>query len=85
MATLNDTQRVYSLRWHCRRGMKELDVLLTRYLERDYYKAPLQQRQAFEELLERSDPEILDYILGKVAPETRELALVIARLSIAGD
>jgi antitoxin CptB len=85
MASFTDTQRVYSLRWRCRRGMKELDVLLTRYLERDYHIAALPQRQAFEELLERSDPEILDYILGRVAPETRELGLVIARLSIAGD
>ena len=85
MASFNDTQRVYSLRWRCRRGMKELDVLLTRYLDRDYYGAPLAQRQAFEELLEKSDPEILDYILGRAVPETRELALVIARLSIAGD
>jgi len=85
MASFTDTQRVYSLKWRCRRGMKELDVLLTRYLERDYYSAVLAQRQAFEELLERSDPEILDYILGRVPPETRELALVIARLSIAGD
>jgi succinate dehydrogenase flavin-adding protein (antitoxin of CptAB toxin-antitoxin module) len=65
--------------------MKELDVLLTRYLDRDYYKAPLPQRQAFENLLERSAPDILDYILGRVVPESRELALVIARLNIAGD
>jgi antitoxin CptB len=85
MASLNDTQRVYSLRWRCRRGMKELDVLLTRYLERDYYRAPLAQREAFEALLERPDPDILDYILGRVVPESRELGLVIARLSIAGD
>ncbi|MBC7983817.1 MAG: succinate dehydrogenase assembly factor 2 [Candidatus Obscuribacterales bacterium] len=85
MASFNDTQRVYTLRWRCRRGMKELDVLLTRYLERDYYTAPLPQRQAFEALLEKPDPEILDYILGREIPESRELALVIAQLSIAGD
>lgn len=85
MTSFNDTQRVYTLRWRCRRGMKELDVLLTRYLDRDYYTAPLGQRQAFELLLEKPDPEILDYILGRAVPENRELALVIARLSIAGD
>jgi len=85
MASFNDTQRVYTIRWRCRRGMKELDVLLTRYLDRDYYNAPLTQRQAFESLLEQSDPDILDYILGRKQPDNRELALVIARLSVAGD
>jgi antitoxin CptB len=85
MASFNDTQRVYTLRWRCRRGMKELDVLLTRYLDRDYYKAPQPQRQAFETLLDMADPDILDYILGRKTPENRELALVIARLSVAGD
>jgi antitoxin CptB len=85
MASFSDTQRVYTLRWRCRRGMKELDVLLTRYLDRDYHNVPPGQRQAFEDLLERADPEILDYILGRKAAESRDLALVIARLAIAGD
>lgn len=85
MTNFNDTQRVYSLRWRCRRGMRELDVLLTRYLDRDYYNVPLVQRQAFELLLDLPDPEILDYILGRRQPENRDLALVIARLSVAGD
>jgi antitoxin CptB len=80
-----DTQRVYSLRWRCRRGMKELDVLLTRYLDRDYHVVPIAQRHAFELLLDQPDPDILDYILGRKQPDNRELALVIARLSIAGD
>ena len=85
MSSFNDTQRVHTLRWRCRRGMKELDVLLLRYLDRDYYYVPLPQRQAFEALLDMSDPEILDYILGRKTPENRELSLVIARLSVAGD
>lgn len=85
MASFNDTQRVYTLRWRCRRGMKELDMLLTRYLERDYYTSSPEQRQAFEALLEKSDPEILDYILGKSVPETPEIDYVVARLSVPGN
>ena len=85
MPSLMDTQRVHTLRWRCRRGMKELDVLLTRYLDRDYYNVAVPQREAFEQLLDMPDPDILDYILGRRAPQNRELALVIARLSVAGD
>jgi antitoxin CptB len=85
MASFNDTQRIHSLRWRCRRGMKELDVLLTRYLDRDYHQAAAPQRQAFESLLEMADPEILDYILGRKTAANRDLELVIARLAVAGD
>jgi antitoxin CptB len=85
MASFNDTQRVYTLKWRCRRGMKELDMLLTRYLERDYYTSTIEQKQAFEVLLEKSDPEILDYILGKSVPETPELDYVVCRLSVPGN
>jgi antitoxin CptB len=85
MASFNDTQRVYTLRWRCRRGMKELDMLLTRYLDRDYHHSSLAHRQAFEALLEKSDPEILDYILGKAVPETPELDYVVCRLTVPGN
>lgn len=85
MSSFNETQRVYTLRWRCRRGMKELDVLLTRYLDRDYYSAPLEQREAFEALLAMSDPEILDYVLGRATPENKDLAHVLARMAIAGN
>ena len=84
MASFNDTQRVYSLRWRCRRGMKELDLLLTRYLERDYDASSLPQREAFERLLAMPDPEILDYILGKTLPESPELDYVVSRLTVPG-
>ena len=60
-------------------------MLLTRYLERDYYTSSPEQRQAFEVLLEKSDPEILDYILGKSVPETPEIDYVVARLSVPGN
>jgi antitoxin CptB len=85
MTSFLETQRVYTLRWRCRRGMKELDVLLTRYLDRDYYTAPLKQREAFEELLAMPDPEILDYVLGRTKTENQDLAYVLTRMAVAGD
>lgn len=69
------------LRWRCRRGMRELDVVLERYLERRYARAPESERRAFESLLERQDPELLAYLMGREAPEDPELVNVIARLA----
>lgn len=85
MTSFNETQRVYTLRWRCRRGMKELDVLLTRYLDRDYYTAPLAQREAFEALLALPDPDILDYVLGRTEPDNPDLAHVLARMAVTGN
>lgn len=72
------------LRWRCRRGMRELDVVLQRYLERRYPLAPAAERSAFEALLEAQDPQLLAYLLGREQPEDREQADVIAHLTAVG-
>jgi len=56
------------LRWRCRRGMKELDLLLTRYVDEQYREAAPDHRQAFRRLLDCHDPLIYDYLLGRVSP-----------------
>ncbi|MGD9597303.1 MAG: succinate dehydrogenase assembly factor 2 [Steroidobacteraceae bacterium] len=62
------------LRWRCRRGMKELDLLLGRYLERDYAAASSRERSVFARFLELPDPELAAYLLGGVAPADPEFA-----------
>ncbi len=68
------------LRWRCRRGMKELDVLLSRYVEERYDAAPPAERAAFEALLEDQDPQIYAYCL-KEAPIPAHLAALIERIT----
>jgi antitoxin CptB len=53
------------LRWLCRRGMKELDVVMSRYLERNYESASAVDRLHFRELLEMPDPDLYDLLLGR--------------------
>ena len=53
------------LRWRCRRGMKELDLLTLGYLERYYPEAAAEEQQAFADLLELQDPQLMGYILGR--------------------
>lgn len=70
------------LRWRCRRGMRELDVLLLRYLDDDFPAAPASDRQAFEELLSWQDPDIVDLLAGRVTTEDPGLRHVVKRLLI---
>lgn len=72
-----DLQR---LRWQCRRGMRELDLLLVRYLEREYPTAASETQRGFQRLLELSDPELLAYLLRGERPADQELAHVIDRV-----
>jgi succinate dehydrogenase flavin-adding protein (antitoxin of CptAB toxin-antitoxin module) len=60
--------------------MKELDELLGRYARERYAAAPAAQRAAFEALLDLSDPQIADYLLGYGAPVDPELAHVITAI-----
>ena len=69
------------LRWRCRRGMLELDVVLARYLEHRYPVAPLSEQQAFESLLELQDPQLLAFVMGWDVPHDPDLKHVVARLT----
>ena len=68
------------LRWRCRRGMQELDLLLMRYVERDYPFAAAEHRAAFESLLTLQDPEILELLTGRVVSEDSPTQHVVERL-----
>ncbi len=65
------------LRWRCRRGMKELDVLLLGYLERCYETAPTEKQQAFAHLLDCQDPQVMAYIVGRETPSDNVLSELI--------
>jgi antitoxin CptB len=52
------------LRWQCRRGTKELDFLLNRYLETGYLVADRQERDLFKELLGMEDDVLVGVLMG---------------------
>jgi antitoxin CptB len=68
------------LRWHCRRGMKELDVLLVRYVNERFGEASGPERAAFRRLLEIQDPVLYAYCLGSEPPPP-EFAGLIERIT----
>lgn len=47
------------LRWQCRRGSKELDLLLNNYLETRYPVADEEEKMRFIEMLKLDDSELL--------------------------
>jgi len=70
---MSDLDRV---RWRCRRGLLELDLVLTDFLERRYGGLDVEGRRLFDELLEQPDNDLLDLAMGRCEPEPRYRAMV---------
>lgn len=68
------------IKWRCRRGVKELDVLLERFMEQEFDAASADEQKAFAELLTLPDPQLLDYLTGRAIPPGATGAHVIERL-----
>lgn len=65
------------LRWLLRRGMKELDVLVTRYHDNRYASATVDEQAAFLKLLnEVEDPDIWAWVMGHAEPPCEFASLI---------
>jgi antitoxin CptB len=70
---MDESTELARLRWRCRRGMRELDVLLERFIEADSAFTDPSQRAAFARLLELPDPLLAEWlILGLEPPQGLE-------------
>ena len=65
------------LRWRCRRGMKELDLLLEAWLDRGWPLADEARRLAFDRLLDQADPQLAAWLIGGERPGDSTLARLI--------
>lgn len=50
------------VRWRCRRGLLELDIVLRRFVEAHYANLSSTERQIFEEFLDMPDNPLWDMI-----------------------
>jgi antitoxin CptB len=71
-----DPKELGKLRWRCRRGMKELDVLLARYVDERFCGASNLEQDAFRQLLETQDTVLYAYCLGTEPPPPQFTTLI---------
>ena len=76
---VDDAQRS-RLAWQCRRGMKELDLLLQSFLETRFEQLSSQERRAFDMLLRYPDPVLIEYLMGRMVPVDRDIADVVYQI-----
>ncbi|MEO8006219.1 MAG: succinate dehydrogenase assembly factor 2 [Betaproteobacteria bacterium] len=65
------------LRWQCRRGMLELDLVLTKFLNRHAESLSPADMKAFRRLLDYPDNDLWDLVSGKIPPPDPEAATII--------
>ena len=64
----DDPTRRARLRWRSRRGLLENDLILTRFLDANEIELTDDEVDALTRLLELSDNELLDLLLGRTEP-----------------
>ena len=75
------------LEWNCRRGTKELDLMLQTWLRQEFDHSTLSEQQAFVELLDWPDDKLIRLLVGNGQTDTldtNELAGKIRALSLSG-
>ena len=66
-STLHDPALMQQrMRWRCRRGLLELDIVLTRFVDSHYLQLDEAGRQAFAGLLELPDQTLWDMVAGRM-------------------
>jgi len=78
--TPEDQAELRRLRWRARRGMRELDVLFTRYLDRAWADESEQQRGVFLRLLDCEDDRLWRWFMGYEEVPDDELRAFVQRI-----
>ena len=68
------------LRWRSRRGMRELDRLLERYLDLSWAEAEAAEREAFKQLLACEDTLLWPWFVGRASPEDAALNDLVQKI-----
>jgi antitoxin CptB len=78
-ATALDAERLRRIRWRCRRGRLENDLVLTRFLDAAGATLTEADVASLDRLLDMTDNALWDVIAGRAEPD-RSVAGLVARL-----
>ncbi len=73
-------REILRLRWQCRRGMLELDLLLNRFLDTAYAGLGEAQRADFNRLLAYQDQVLHDWFMGNAVPADVAMRDMVRRI-----
>ena len=71
------------LRWKCRRGMLELDIMLQSFLHKDFENLSSEDARYFEQLLDYEDNPLFELLMGHMQPADPAMKNVIKSIQRA--
>lgn len=71
------------IRWQCRRGLLELDLILEKFNQQHLGSLDPEQLERFNELLAFHDNDLLDLVKGRAAAPDRRYDYVLRLLRTA--
>ena len=77
---MSDEAELRRLRWRCRRGMRELDQLMLRYLDGRWAQASQSEREQFVRLLDCEDDKLWRWFMGRERPTEAALDDIVQRI-----
>jgi antitoxin CptB len=63
--------------WNCRRGMLELDIILSKFVSTTFRELNAAQRDTLERLLTYPDPVLYAYLMREDVPDDKELMGIV--------
>lgn len=74
---------IQKLRWQCRRGMLELDLIFREFLDCRYEQLEEENKWQFVELLTHSDQDLQSWLLNKTSPADKNLIAIIDKIALS--
>jgi len=68
------------LRWKCRRGLLELDLLFRDFLDHGYEELDSEAAQRFDALLDYPDAVLLEWLMGRIPPTDKDVAYLVQQI-----
>jgi len=86
MKPSTEEKSIAALRWRCRRGMREVDLLLEPVVHGGLIAGlDESERVALGQLLDLPDGMLLDLLMGRTRPEDTEVAGVVDKIRHAAS
>lgn len=78
---MSNDSHINKLKWRCRRGMLELDVILQDFIENTYQSISPELQVEFERLIEVEDTELYAWLMGIEKPANNEFSEILSCFS----
>ncbi|MFO7808052.1 succinate dehydrogenase assembly factor 2 [Guyparkeria sp.] len=77
---MSEQEQRARLRWRCRRGLRELDLLLAPFAERQLPRLAPDELDVLDRLLTVADQDLQSWFLGRERPSDDALAELVSRI-----